>query len=92
MNLLTGSPVWDLELTNVFKLPLIPGPASDYSTIYSALKVAHCSSSCASGEGTKIIISVDLDLYKKLYMLVNDQICGPCSCCVLANSILFSHI
>ena len=36
MNLLIGSPVSNLELNNVFNLPRIPGPASDYSAIYSA--------------------------------------------------------
>ena len=71
MNLLIGSPVSNLELNNVFNLPRIPGPASDYSAIYSALKVTHGISTWASGEGTKTIISVDLDLYEKQYMLVS---------------------
>ena len=31
----------DLTLTNVFATPLVPGPASDFSAIYTSLKRAH---------------------------------------------------
>lgn len=73
MKSLIGSPISNLELTNVFNVPLIPGPTSDYNVIYSTLKVAHGISSWASGEGTKTIASADLDLYKKLYMLIDGR-------------------
>lgn len=63
----------NLELTSVFNVPLIPGPTSDYNVIYSTLNVAHGISTGTPGEGTKTIASAHLDLYKKLYMLVDGR-------------------
>ena len=57
----------------MFNLPLILSALSFYNGIYSALKVAHGISTWASEEGTKTIMSVDLDLYEKLYILVNGR-------------------
>lgn len=34
MNSLIGSPISNLELTNVFNVPLIPDPTSNYNVIY----------------------------------------------------------
>lgn len=57
----------------MFNLPLILSALSFYNGIYSALKVAHGISTWASEEGKKTIMSVDLDLYEKLYILVNGR-------------------
>ena len=57
----------------MLNLPLILGVVSFCNGIYSALKVAHSISTWASEEGTKTIMSVDLVLYEKLYILVNGR-------------------
>ena len=59
----------DKTLTNVFSTPLIPGPASSYSAIYTALMRAQSITTWACGGSSKIVISLDLDLYEKAYLL-----------------------
>ena len=63
----------NLKKTNVFKTPLIPGPASDYSSIYTALMKAQGISVWTCGAGSKSVISLDLDLYEKSYLLVHSR-------------------
>ena len=41
LNSMISEKVSELELTNIFNLPIIPGPPSDYSAMYTALMVAH---------------------------------------------------
>ena len=59
--------------TRIFKTPLIPGPASDYSAIYTALLHAQGISVWTCGATSKSVISLDLDLYEKCYLLVNSR-------------------
>ena len=59
-------------LTDVYKTPLIPGPASSYSAIYTALKKAQGINAWARGD-SPTIVSLDLDLYEKVYKLVNSR-------------------
>ena len=63
----------NLKKTNVFKTPLIPGPASDYSSIYTALMKAQGISVWTCGAGSKSVISLDQDLYEKSYLLVHSR-------------------
>ena len=60
----------DLTRTNNYSAPLIPGPASSYSAIYTALICARNISTWCCGDTTKTVISLDLDLYEKCYSLV----------------------
>ena len=52
---------------------MIPGPASDYSSIYTALMKAQGISVWTCGAGSKSVISLDLDLYEKSYLLVHSR-------------------
>ena len=61
----------NLKKTNDFKTLLIPGPASDYSSIYTALMKAQGISVWTCGAGSKSVISLDLDIYEKSYLLVH---------------------
>ena len=45
--------------------PLINGPASDYSAIFTGLLRAYKVSSWTCGSSAKTVISLDLDLYEK---------------------------
>ena len=54
--------VFELELTNIFNLPIIPGPASDCCAMYTALMVAHGISAWTESKSPMTIISLDLDL------------------------------
>ena len=60
-------------LTEVYKTPLIPGPASSYSAIYTALKGAQGINVWSCGPDSPTIVSMDLDLYEKVYKLVNSR-------------------
>ena len=59
-------------LTDVYKTPLIPGPASSYSAIYTALKKAQGINAWARGD-SPTIVSLDLNLYEKVYKLINSR-------------------
>ena len=59
-----------LTRTNIYSTPLIPFPASSYSAIYTALIRAHNISTWCCGHTTKTVISLDLDLYGKCYLLL----------------------
>ena len=52
---------------------LIPGPASNYSAIYTGLVLAQNISLWVSGNGAKTIIALDLDLYEKVYLLIRSR-------------------
>ena len=60
----------DLIRTNIYSTPLKPGPAIFYSAIYCALICAHNISTWCCCDTTIIVISWDLDLYEKCYLLV----------------------
>ncbi|ESO99439.1 hypothetical protein LOTGIDRAFT_158524 [Lottia gigantea] len=53
--------------TNVFMFPLIPAPASDISSVYTALKRSQMISTWLGGDDFKTVISLDLDLYTRAY-------------------------
>ena len=61
------------NITNIFKTPLIPGPASSYKAIYTALMRAQGISVWSCGVAAKTIVSLDLDLYEKCNLLVNSR-------------------
>ena len=63
----------DTRITNIFSTPLVPGPASSFSAIYTALKQSQKMSSWSCGNTGKAVISLDLDLYEKCYLLVNSR-------------------
>ena len=63
----------NLKKTNIFKTPLIPGSASDYGSIYTALMQAQGISVWTCGAGSKNDISLDLDFYEKCYLLVHSR-------------------
>ena len=58
----------DTTLTNIFSTPLVPGPASSYSAIYTALMRAQNVLTWSCGDSSKVVVSLDLDLYEKAYM------------------------
>ena len=57
----------NINITGVYKTPLVPGPASSYKAIYTALMRAQGISAWSYGDSSKSIISLDLDLYEVLY-------------------------
>ena len=62
--------VQENDLTNIFTVPLIPGRANDFCAIYTALKCAHGIAVSTCGETSKNIISMHVDLFEKVYLLV----------------------
>ena len=62
-----------MTLTQVYKTPLIPGPASCYNAIYTALIRAQGINTWSCGSNGPTIVSLDLDLYEKVYKLVNSR-------------------
>ena len=84
----------DLGITNVFTIPLIPGPASSYSAIYTALKKAQGISTWTCPSSSRTIVSLDLDLYEKAYQLVNsdDTMKNHHILCLGELHIVFAHI
>ena len=61
------------DVTNIFSTQLVPGPASSFSAIYTAQKQSQKISLWAFGNTGKAVISLDLDLYDKCYLLVNSR-------------------
>ena len=51
-------------------MPLTSGPASSYDAIYTALKQTQGIANWTYRETRKTIISLDLDVYLKVYLLV----------------------
>ena len=51
----------------------MPDPASSYSTIYTALVTAEKNTAWACGETTKVVASLDLDLYEKVYLVNSNE-------------------
>ena len=63
----------NLKKTNIFKTLLIPSPASDYGSTYTALMQAQGISVWTCGAGSKSVISLDLDLCEKCYLFVHSS-------------------
>ena len=84
----------DNTITNVFTTPLIPGPASSYSAIYTALVTGKNISARACGKTSKVVVSLDLDLYEKLYLLVNfnDNLRSRYVLCLGELHAVFAHL
>ena len=64
----------DTSLANIFNTPLVPGPASSYSAIYTALMRSQSISTWACGDRSKVVISLDLDLFEKIYPMVHSDL------------------
>ena len=72
----TGSVLLDsinLECTDSFTTPLVPGPASSFSAIYTGLMQEQGISVWSSGPNAKIVVPLDLDLYEKVYFLIHSR-------------------
>ena len=54
-------------------MPLIPGPVYSYDAIYTALKRAQGITNWTYGETGKTLISLDLSLFEKVYLLVHSR-------------------
>ena len=54
----------DLSITNVFTIPLIPGPASSYRAIYTALMKAQGITTWTCSTSSCTIVSLDLNLFE----------------------------
>lgn len=67
--LLCSSSSNQIKRSNTLLLPLITGPAADYSTIYTALKQSQNITTWCLGPGQKTVISLDLDLYARALQL-----------------------
>ena len=63
----------DITPTQVYKTLLIPGPASCYNAIYTALIRTQGINTWSCGSNGPTIVSLDLDLYEKVYKLVNSR-------------------
>ena len=63
----------NIGLTNVFKTPLVPGPASSYPAIFTALMRAQGLTEWSCGSGHPTVLSLDMDLYEKVFKLVNSR-------------------
>ena len=73
-NLYYAMRVRDEDLINViYTICWIAGPASDYNAMYTALMCANRISVWSCGENPKTVISCDLDLYEKVYLLVTQH-------------------
>ena len=73
MNSIVGKEVNESDLINVATMRLIPGPASSFTAIYTAMNRAQHINNWCRGVIGKTIISLDLDLYEKVYLLVNSR-------------------
>ena len=84
----------DLSITNVFTIPLIPGPASSYSAIYTALMKAQGITTWTDSTSSRTIVSLDLDLFEKVYQLVNtnDTLRDQFILCLGELHIVFAQI
>ena len=72
-NSLLGKSINKEELTNIFNNPLINGSAHGYSAILTGITMANDITSYLRGHGSKSNISLDLDLYETVYLLVNTR-------------------
>ena len=54
-------------------MPLIPGATSSYDAIYTALMREQGITNWVCVENGKTIISLDLDLYERVYLLVHSR-------------------
>ena len=71
----TNSVLSDVDtLTNIFNTPLVPGLASSYSAIYIALMRSQNISTWACGDRSKVVISLDQDLFEKIYPMVHSDL------------------
>ena len=59
--------------TKKIYFPFIPGPAKDYSAIYTALMLSQGISVHAVGDGERTVITMDLDLYERAYLLIHSR-------------------
>ena len=80
--------------TNVFTVPLIPGPVSDFSALYTSLKCAEGVSSWACGDSSMTIISLDLDLFEMMYLIVrlSDVLRRKYILCLGELHVVFAHL
>ena len=81
-------------MTNIFSTPLINGPASDYSAIFTRLLRANGVATWSCGTSSETVVSLDLDLYEKCYMLVHsrDDLRNKYILCLGELHIVFTHI
>ena len=60
--------------TKKLYFPSIPGPSSDYSAIYAALKLSQgISTYTIGGEKTVVTLALDLDLFEREYLLLHTR-------------------
>ena len=74
--------------------PLIPGAADSYSVIYIALIRAHNTPTWYCRDTTKTLISLDLDLYEKCYLLArtNNALKDKFILCLGELVAVFAHV
>ena len=84
----------DTTMTNIFSTLLINGPASDYSAIFTGLLRANGVATWSCGTSSKMVVSLDLDVYEKCYMLVHsrDDLRNKYILCLGELHIVFAHI
>ena len=61
----------DITVTNIFTTPLVNGPASSWSSLFTAIMRVKNITVRACGNDKKTVVSLDLDLYEKINLLVN---------------------
>jgi len=59
--------------TKKLYFPFVPAPASDYSAIYTALMISQGISVYTCKEGGRTVITMDLDLYERTYLLIHSR-------------------
>ena len=62
-----------IDVANIMMFPLIPGPASSYSAIYTSLMLAQNITTHVAYGSKKTIIALDLDLYDRALQLRNSR-------------------
>ena len=62
-----------MDVANIMMFPLIPGPASSYSAIYTSLMLAQNITTHVAYGSKKTIIALDLDLYERALQLRNSR-------------------
>ena len=84
----------DLARTNIYSTHLIPAPASSYSTAYIALIWVQNISTWRCKDTTKTVVSLDLDLYEKCYLLVrtNSALKDKFIFCLGELHAVFAHV
>ena len=63
----------NMDVANIMMFPLIPGPASSYSAIYTSLMLAQNITTHVAYGSKKTIIALDLDLYERALQLRNSR-------------------